>query len=140
MDGRVGDAPEADCGCVGVWVVLLCGPAGWSCIGLVDGRFVPLGPNPRSHPTRPTGHDWCVIKLAFPGRILGFDVDTSFFTGNFAPRCSIQAATVDEEPVRACTRPWMKGPRCLICKMGTTPVCRDQSTDPDPAIVAHRRR
>jgi allantoicase len=28
------------------------------------------------------------------------DVDTSFFTGNHVPRCSIQAATLDDEPVR----------------------------------------
>jgi allantoicase len=45
------------------------------------------------------GHDWCIIKLAFPGRILGFDVDSSFFTGNHSPRVSIQAACLDTEPV-----------------------------------------
>ena len=30
-----------------------------------------------------------------PGVIHGVDVDTSFFTGNYAPRCSIQAACLD---------------------------------------------
>lgn len=38
------------------------------------------------------GHDWCIIQLGVPGIIHGFDVDTSFFTGNYAPYTSIQAA------------------------------------------------
>lgn len=38
------------------------------------------------------GHDWCVVQLGVPGVIHGFDVDTSFFTGNYAPSISIQAA------------------------------------------------
>uniref|UniRef100_A0A3B3RF44 Allantoate amidinohydrolase n=1 Tax=Paramormyrops kingsleyae TaxID=1676925 RepID=A0A3B3RF44_9TELE len=38
------------------------------------------------------GHDWCIIQLGIPGVIHGFDVDTSFFTGNHAPSVSIQAA------------------------------------------------
>lgn len=86
VDGRVGDPPEADRGCVVDW--------GWVCClhaWVSDNRSILC---------YLAGHDWCIIKLAFPGRILGFDVDTSFFTGNFAPRCSIQAATVDDEPVR----------------------------------------
>uniref|UniRef100_A0A4W3HGJ9 Allantoate amidinohydrolase n=1 Tax=Callorhinchus milii TaxID=7868 RepID=A0A4W3HGJ9_CALMI len=41
------------------------------------------------------GHDWCVIQLGVPGVIHGFDVDTSYFTGNYAPRISIQAACLD---------------------------------------------
>lgn len=80
---------------------------GWMADHTVAGPFSPGGRAPIhsftrriTHHIKPTGHDWCIIKLAFPGRILGFDVDTSFFTGNFAPRCSIQAATVDDEPVR----------------------------------------
>nr|XP_006817514.1 PREDICTED: allantoicase-like [Saccoglossus kowalevskii] len=42
------------------------------------------------------GHDWCIIKLGIPGLIKGFDFDTSFFTGNYAPRVSVQAASLDE--------------------------------------------
>ena len=37
------------------------------------------------------GHDWAVIKLAVPGRIFGFDIDTSHFTGNYPPQASIEA-------------------------------------------------
>ena len=38
------------------------------------------------------GHDWCLIKLGLPGLVHGVVLDTSFFTGNFAPRASVQAA------------------------------------------------
>ncbi|ATI40808.1 allantoicase [Pacificitalea manganoxidans] len=41
---------------------------------------------------RDGGHDHAVIKLAAPGRILGFNLDTSHFTGNYAPACKIEAA------------------------------------------------
>lgn len=44
---------------------------------------------------RVPGHDWAVIKLAMPGYIHGFDVDTSHFTGNYPPHCSIEAAFVE---------------------------------------------
>ena len=38
------------------------------------------------------GHDWCIIQLGLPGLVFGVELDTSFFTGNFAPRASVQAA------------------------------------------------
>ncbi|XP_030410063.1 probable allantoicase [Gopherus evgoodei] len=38
------------------------------------------------------GHDWCIIQLGVPGIVHGFEVNTSFFAGNSAPRISIQAA------------------------------------------------
>eukprot|EP00960_Hanusia_phi_P070887 767423-Hanusia_phi.AAC.3 len=31
---------------------------------------------------RTAGHDWCLMKLGLSGVIRGFEVDTSFFTGN----------------------------------------------------------
>lgn len=42
------------------------------------------------------GHDWCLIRLGVHGIIRGFDVDTSYFTGDYAPRVSIQAANLEE--------------------------------------------
>ncbi len=39
---------------------------------------------------RNTGHDWCVIRLAYTGVISGVDFDTSFFTGNFPPAASLE--------------------------------------------------
>ena len=43
---------------------------------------------------RQPGHDWCVIRLAFEGMIAGVAVDTAYFTGNYAPRISLQATNV----------------------------------------------
>ncbi|XP_052501374.1 probable inactive allantoicase [Budorcas taxicolor] len=43
------------------------------------------------------GHDWCVVQLGIQGVIRGFDVDTSHFTGDHAPRASIQAANFEED-------------------------------------------
>ncbi|KAI8145416.1 Allantoicase [Fennellomyces sp. T-0311] len=37
------------------------------------------------------GYDWCIIKLGFAGVIRGFDIDTSYFTGNQAPAASVEA-------------------------------------------------
>jgi len=39
---------------------------------------------------RVAGHDWAIVKLGRRGRIAGFDVDTSHFTGNYAPAISIE--------------------------------------------------
>ncbi|XP_025783160.1 probable allantoicase [Puma concolor] len=41
------------------------------------------------------GHDWCIIKLGIQGIIRGFDVDISYFMGDYAPRISIQAANLE---------------------------------------------
>lgn len=38
---------------------------------------------------RGEGHDHAIVELAAPTRIHGFDVDTSHFTGNYPPACSI---------------------------------------------------
>lgn len=41
---------------------------------------------------RIAGHDWTIIALARPSIIEGVLLDTTFFTDNYAPRFSIQAA------------------------------------------------
>ncbi|CAN0168287.1 unnamed protein product [Ascophyllum nodosum] len=47
---------------------------------------------------RVAGHDWCIIRLGLSGCISGVIVDTAFFTGNQAPRFSLQGAWMPEEP------------------------------------------
>ena len=37
-----------------------------------------------------------IINTGVPGIISGIDVDTSFFTGNYAPQVSIQAAVLSK--------------------------------------------
>jgi allantoicase len=36
------------------------------------------------------GHDFCVLELGAPGRVYGFDVDTSHFVGNHPPFAQIE--------------------------------------------------
>jgi allantoicase len=47
---------------------------------------------------RGPGHDFAVVRLAAPGAIHGVDIDTSFFTGNYAPAARLEAAQVAGEP------------------------------------------
>lgn len=35
--------------------------------------------------------DHCIVKLGVPGRIVGFDIDTAFFTGNYPEYASVEA-------------------------------------------------
>ncbi len=39
---------------------------------------------------RNTGHDWCIVRLAYSGVLAGVDFDTSFFSGNFPPAASLE--------------------------------------------------
>ncbi len=39
---------------------------------------------------RGPGHDWCVVRLARPARLVGVDLDTSHFTGNFPPAAALE--------------------------------------------------
>lgn len=48
---------------------------------------------------RTAGHDWCLLRLGRKGVIRGFDVDTSHFTGNYAPAVSIDATVCDGDDV-----------------------------------------
>jgi len=40
---------------------------------------------------REAGHDWAIVRLGTPGTIASVDVDTSFFTGNYPPECTVEA-------------------------------------------------
>ena len=45
---------------------------------------------------RQQGHDHCTVRLGLPGRIRGLNIDTSFFTGNYAPSVSLEACYMAE--------------------------------------------
>lgn len=47
---------------------------------------------------RGPGHDWALIRLGLPGRILGVVIDTAWFTGNFPPHASVEACFADGHP------------------------------------------
>ncbi len=59
----------------------------------VPGKFTSRGKwmdGWESRRRRTPGHDWCVISLGMRGRVLGVDVDTSYFVGNHPSHCSIE--------------------------------------------------
>jgi allantoicase len=59
---------------------------------------------------RTPGHDWAIIRLGLPGIVRGVVIDTSFFTGNFPERASIDACCVAGVPstewLTAADAPW----------------------------------
>jgi allantoicase len=44
------------------------------------------------------GHDWCVVRLASPGNLIGVDIDTRFFTGNYPPAASLDGCPEGSDP------------------------------------------
>src|SRR5262245_53146717 len=52
---------------------------------------------------RKPGHDACVVRLASPGIVRSFDLDTRYFTGNYPPQASVDA-TNDEHPLDPAAR------------------------------------
>ncbi len=47
---------------------------------------------------RNSGHDHCIIRLGIAGRVRGVDIDTSHFTGNYAPAASIEGCLAGNAP------------------------------------------
>ena len=54
---------------------------------------------------RSPGHDWAIVRLGAPGIVRGVVVDTTYFTGNYPERASIDAAHVDGTP----SAEWLAG-------------------------------
>src|SRR5215472_12458799 len=48
---------------------------------------------------RTPGFDWCLIRLGLPGVIRGVLVDTSFFTGNYPERFSLEGCVLGKNRV-----------------------------------------
>ena len=44
------------------------------------------------------GHDYSIVKLAKPGEIKTIDLYTRYFTGNYAPVCSVEICSSDTTP------------------------------------------
>jgi allantoicase len=59
----------------------------------IEGKYVSTGKwmdGWESRRRRTPGHDWCVIRLGLAGIVRGVVVDTSFFTGNYPERFSLE--------------------------------------------------
>ena len=63
---------------------------------LLPGRGINMGEGWETRRRREPGHDWCILALGLPGKVVRVEVDTAHFKGNFPDRCSIQAAWVPE--------------------------------------------
>src|SRR3954462_13565611 len=59
---------------------------------------------------RTPGHDCAIIRLGMPGIVRGVVIDTSFFTGNYPPRASVEACSIFGSPpvevLRGAETPW----------------------------------
>ena len=47
---------------------------------------------------RDAGHDHCIVQLAVPGTLRLLEIDTRYFTGNYPPFASVEAARLDGAP------------------------------------------
>lgn len=50
---------------------------------------------------RTPGHDWCIVKLARAGIVQGIEIDTTHFTGNYAPAASVEACFCEQDQISA---------------------------------------
>lgn len=69
----------------------------------IEGKFTERGKWMDGWETRrrrTPGHDWCIVRLGLPGTIGGVVIDTSFFTGNYPERCSIEACDLGSAPYK----------------------------------------
>lgn len=65
----------------------------------IDGKFDDNGKwmdGWESRRKRSTGYDYSVIRFGVPGFIVGVDIDTSHFTGNFPPGASLEACVSNQ--------------------------------------------
>jgi allantoicase len=59
----------------------------------IPGKYTELGKwmdGWESRRKRGAGHDYCLVKLGVPGRVLAFDIDTSHFNGNHPAFASVE--------------------------------------------------
>src|SRR3954467_11440722 len=47
---------------------------------------------------RTPGYDWAIVRLGAPGIVRGVGIDTSFFTGNYPERASLDACALSDNP------------------------------------------
>jgi allantoicase len=72
---------------------------------------------------RDGGHDACVVRIC-PGRVHGVEIDTSHFTGNFAPEAAVEACQVESDPdadtawTELVTRTRLAGDQCHFFEVG----------------------
>ncbi|UVS81144.1 allantoicase [Actinokineospora sp. UTMC 2448] len=81
------------------------------------------------------GDDSAVIRLGMPGVIRGVVVDTSFFTGNYPPACSVAACAASGYPDPAELGPWEP----LLTRVPLTGDSRTEFEVDNPRRFTHVR-
>jgi allantoicase len=89
---------------------------------------------------RTPGHDWVIVRLGLAGIVRGVVIDTSFFTGNFPPRASIDATdepgTPSADVLASNAMPW----RPLLDRVELQGDSRNEFVvDDDDRRVTHLR-
>jgi allantoicase len=87
---------------------------------------------------RTPGCDWCIVRLGLPGILRGVVVDTSFFTGNYPARFSLQGCDLggsapyrdEKEKLGAAATHWEE----------ILPETALKGDSVNPAVVAHAGR
>ncbi len=82
----------------------------------IDGKFDAHGKwmdGWESRRRRDGGHDWCVVRLGVAGAVVGVDIDTRHFTGNYPPAASLEACLSDSQPDAATEWTTILAPRRL---------------------------
>jgi allantoicase len=65
----------------------------------IDGKYTSRGKWMDGWETRrrrTPGYDWCILRLGLPGVVHGIVVDTSFFTGNYPERFSLEGCDLGD--------------------------------------------
>ncbi len=85
---------------------------------------------------RVPGHDFCIVQLAVPGKIHGFDIDTNHFLGNHPPFASVDGIYVTQDlPIEALIHApdWQE----LLPKSPLAPGSQNLHACPDRTLVTH---
>ncbi len=84
---------------------------------------------------RTTGHDWCIVQLAAPGKIYGVDIDTNHFLGNHPPYASIEACCIKKKKSASVKMDWKE----ILPKSPLLPGSQNYYEIGDKAIYTHLR-
>ena len=64
---------------------------------ILPGRSTGMHDGWETRRRRGPGHDWCILRLGAPGKIIRVEVDTSHFKGNFPESCSLEVCTAPRD-------------------------------------------
>jgi allantoicase len=86
---------------------------------------------------REPGYDHCIVELGCAGRIVGFDIDTSYFLGNHPPYASVEGllAPKGSDIERLKAMPW----RELLVQSPLAPGSQNLFISSDGEPVSHLR-